>query len=108
MPGHKKNSRLPGGLCNRLLCQKQCHRRWENKRIKAINSPRWIKLNSSDFDFIANPEPQANQRVNKVIVKFWLHYQTPGYADKTHKKLTLRFKNKRWLITNEQNLQVNR
>ena len=76
------------------------HQRWLKKRFDALNKPKWIKLNRSDFSKTQLTEKQ-------IKFDFWLSYEAAsGYKDKTLKRLTLEYIDDEWLISKEQNLKV--
>ncbi|MCJ8274009.1 MAG: hypothetical protein MJK04_31995, partial [Psychrosphaera sp.] len=72
---------------------------WEEKQVKRINKPSWIKLKPWGFTFTKHTK-------NIVDVEFWLDYQTPTYGDSTLKALSLKRVGNRWLISHEESLKV--
>ncbi len=72
---------------------------WEEKRVRRINKPGWIKLKPRGFTFTKHTK-------NIVDVEFWLDYQTPNYGNSTLKALSLRRVGNRWLISHEESLEV--
>ncbi|MDO6593445.1 ATP-binding protein [Neptuniibacter sp. 1_MG-2023] len=76
------------------------HQRWLQKRHTALTTPEWIKLERTEFSNIQLSD-------SMVTVDFWINYEAAnGYKDKTLKRLTIENIEGEWLISKEQNLEV--
>lgn len=73
---------------------------WQASRRNRVRDPANIQIGLSDFSVVAARDN------NRAIVRFWLLYSRPGYADKTRKEMELRKLGQIWLIASEHNLEV--
>ena len=72
---------------------------WEALRRRRILEPEEIPIGLRDFEL-------SNYDAAQVQVRFWLVYTRPGYADRTHKEITLGKNGRIWQILRERNLEV--
>jgi hypothetical protein len=74
---------------------------WETLRRRRLMDPEEISIGLREFELVKSSESEA-------LVRFWLVYSRPDYADRTHKEITLRKNGQLWQITRERNLEVTR
>lgn len=67
---------------------------WAGSRIRRIESPRWIRVQLEQIDFILLEEDSAALSVTQL-------YATPGYADRTRKHIDLVREEHGWRILRE-------
>lgn len=67
---------------------------WAGSRIRRIESPRWIRVQLEQIDFILLEEDSAALSVTQL-------YATPGYADRTRKHIDLVREQQGWKILRE-------
>jgi hypothetical protein len=72
---------------------------WIAQRRARIRAPGDITISLRDFSVVAHDDGTA-------LVRFWLHYSRPGYADDTHKEMLLEKTGQIWQIKREHNIAV--
>lgn len=72
---------------------------WIAQRRARIRDPGDIHITLRDFSVVAHDD-------NTALVRFWLHYSRPGYADDTHKEMLLEKMGQIWQIKREYNITV--
>lgn len=72
---------------------------WVAQRRTRIRDPGDIDISLRDFSLVAHDD-------NTALVRFWLHYSRPGYADDTHKEMLLEKMGQIWQIKREHNITV--
>ncbi|MES2606896.1 MAG: hypothetical protein V4603_18350 [Pseudomonadota bacterium] len=73
---------------------------WRAARRTRLKDPANIRINLREFEVIATRDN------SRALVRFWLFYSRPGYADQTRKEMELRKFGQIWLIASERNLEV--
>lgn len=73
---------------------------WKANRRGRLKDPANIRIDLREFSVVAARDS------NRAIVRFWLLYSRPGYADQTRKEMELRKLGQIWLIASERNLEV--
>ncbi len=72
---------------------------WVAQRRTRIRDPGDINISLRDFSMVTHDADTA-------LVRFWLHYSRPGYADDTHKEMLLEKMGQIWQIKRERNITV--
>jgi len=70
---------------------------WQQFRRSRVKDPGTINIALKEFELIESHGDTA-------VVRFWLTYSRPGYADRTHKEMQLRLQGHIWKIEREHNL----
>lgn len=74
---------------------------WQRFRRSQVKDPGTINIDLTEFELVEAHEDAA-------VVRFWLTYSRPGYADRTHKEMQLRLQGHIWMIEKEHNLAVSK
>ncbi len=72
---------------------------WRKFRRTRVTDPGTINIALKEFELVETHGDTA-------VVRFWLTYSRPGYADRTHKEMGLRLQGHIWMIEREHNLEV--
>ena len=88
---HYHSNFKPEGFANRDA--------WTAKRRSQIKDPADIRISLREFVVVAHDDDTA-------LVRFWLAYGRPGYADRTHKEMLLQKEGQIWRISREHNIEV--
>jgi hypothetical protein len=74
---------------------------WKASRRARVTDPDNISIALKEFELVETHGDTA-------VVRFWLMYSRPGYADRTRKEMQLRLQGHIWMIEKEHNLAVTR
>jgi hypothetical protein len=72
---------------------------WTASRRSQVKDPADIRISLREFAVVAHDSDTA-------LVRFWLAYSRPGYADRTHKEMLLQKERQIWRISREHNIEV--
>ena len=72
---------------------------WKASRRARVTDPDNISIALKEFELVETHGDTA-------VVRFWLMYSRPGYADRTRKEIQLRLQGHIWMIEKEHNLAV--
>lgn len=72
---------------------------WAGSRIRRIESPRWIRVQLEQIDFILVQDDSVAISVTQL-------YATPGYADRTRKHIDLAREERGWKIVREDSVET--
>lgn len=72
---------------------------WIASRRSRVKDPADIRITLREFSVVTHDSDSA-------LVRFWLAYSRPGYADRTHKEVLLQKEGQIWRILREHNIEV--
>ena len=72
---------------------------WVASRRSRLKDPADIRITLREFSLVTHD-------IDTALVRFWLAYSRPGYADRTHKEVLLQKEGQIWRIMREHNIEV--
>lgn len=72
---------------------------WIANRRSSLKDPADISISLREFSVVSHDSDTA-------LVRFWLAYSRPDYADRTHKEMLLQKEGQIWRISREHNIDV--